>query len=359
MRKKWVATVLSATALSMLAAGCGDDDDGPAPDTGVIPDSSVDSRVADATVDAQVMVDAAMQSHTGTLVVSEIQVAGAGFHTPSASMNFVTLGGSATGLKYNELGTASPIGNCIGQQFDLTLTPPVAPPASVNVGTVTVTGHKTQGAGCNAVTGPPAQGCASATISCALSGTTGQYDCGTTLPTLAQDFLGEGSVADPATSLTITVPGSTGGNPFMGAARTFNAPGDAVFDTATLTALSARTWTTASDLVAAFTQTGTPTGSLTILRVEATTRAGTATDPFPSPVLQPGTVNKYALITCVKIGATATVPAAAFTATFAGMNPMAYRITGLKAIQAPMIGSLNPITVGAAQGMVFNDFTLP
>ena len=110
-------------------------------------------------------------------------------------------------------------------------------------------------------------------------------------------------------------------------------------------------------VVAAFTQTGTPTGALTILRVEATTRAGTATDPFPSPVLQPGTVNKYALITCVKIGATATVPAAAFTATFAGMNPMAYRITGLKAIQAPMIGSLNPITVGAAQGMVFNDIT--
>ncbi len=96
------------------------------------------------------------------------------------------------------------------------------------------------------------------------------------------------------------------------------------------------------------------------MRVEATERAPvSATDVFPSVPLNPADANlrKYAVVTCVKIGATATMPGAAFTSTFAGMTVRALRVTGLKAAQAPMIGSLNPITVGAAQGMVFFDGT--
>lgn len=397
MRKKWVATVLSATALSFLAAGCGDDDDVTVPDTGVIPDSSVDSRVADATVDAAPTPDAAVASHSGTLIVAELDLLNQTAVLGKAAR--VLIGWSSTnpaiataGLKAGAADLAAAPFSCFGYRFgDNTTTEAAQPTASGDAGDVTIAGFATQAAG-TCTPGTPAGTppfCAVSPATCKRKATgTMDYDCTALLPAAAgqtgnslfpvQNFLPE------AAGSNIQVGWLGGAN--ISASASGNVavlPQDSGFSTATLDKLrgtggaTAQKWDGTEDFNVALTSTDSI--GVMVLRIEAsdgdpaqvsTTDCSMTDRLFPE--IGKCNAHRYAVINCGVLGANSTqtttapfsgVPAAKIAATFGATPAIAWKAFRVTAIKT---GALSPRTtpgnpnltrVAAGHGEVFFDLT--
>ncbi|MCC6997687.1 MAG: hypothetical protein IT370_23920 [Deltaproteobacteria bacterium] len=383
MRKKWLATVLSATALATFAAGCGDDDDGPGIDARVIDAAMADTgMMVDAAIDAQ-MADAAMASHSGTIVVSEVRVlpnaiTGANaFDTASTSLTFSDATMASQGGRYDSNpALTSPVGKCVGFAFGAGL---AAPPGNGgDAGSITITGHEFSPAGgCTPIAG--VAGCAAQTITCTRGASPFfSYTCnGPAGPVV--EFLKDDNTGATPSKLTIAAAGGAHFPAFSSMPTYFS---DVTFDAATATALTTQKWDGSEGFTATI---GTAAGvtaapGVAILRIEATdgnpALAGTQADCTAAdasfPTLGHCNTTKQALITCAAAAnRTISVLPAAFMQTFnaTGLVGATAGTTTARVVRVTLIGtggiapttpaSTNPnkTLVAAGQGQAFIDTT--